>query len=510
MAEEKKFKEINLGNPPVSGFQTAIDGSTIGPQTLNRPGFKRDLKAAPKPTADNPLKPIKPVKEPEGQAPSAAAPQPADPVPPAVNPQEEAQNLAQEIQTDDSFVASSAPVRSEERNTIEEVQRLAPPQPGIDGATAASNEVNRLLDQQSSALEERRKREIEQIERQFAVQEQELKGAQKNEAGTFSSTLQRIGGFLGESASSTGAVLKLNKSHRDEVNALEGAKASAIQAANNAVSNEEFALARERIKEVKDLDETINQRRQEFFKNSLELTNESRREDEFFRDKFKDELETLGSVATSGEAIDMDPQRAAEIDSFYGVPGFTQQYLDVVRNQATADSQKSQFENKTKLLDLLQSIPAGQEVVFPDGTSYTGMGKAGDVATYMQTDDSGNGHLVTHNKVTGDTQTIPVGNIGKTKSSSGSGGSLDGQNKDLVFDNVVAKMSIALEQSKDESGLYDPDIYVEMRQELKDRYPQLLGNIDKLFLNRTNNLFDSESIERLRGQGVFTDDRSFF
>lgn len=158
------------------------------------------------------------------------------------------------------------------------------------------------------------------------------------------------------------------------------------------------------------------------------------------------------------------------------------------------------LNKKNNLLDFLSDIPNGQTVTFPDGTSYTGLGKSGDVSTSVQTDDAGISRMVAYDKRTGEATVTNIGQIGKTKS----GG---GDEVDIIEDNVVSKMSITLEASKDETGLYDPDIYKQLREELKKTQPQMLKSVDKRFLNPTNDLFSVDAIDRLRAEGIFADDR---
>ena len=414
----------------------------------------------------------------------------------ALSIQEQLAKLKAAGSTDTSFAGSSDAQQQIEGTVTDTVAKLTPPSDGVKGAISASEQYDAKLASQETELEQRREREVKRIEEQFAQAKEGLQDAQGRETGTFATTLQRIGGFLGPSASATGAMLSLAKSHRGEVTALEGKKAQAIQEANNAISDKQFELALMRVQEVKDLEQTINDRKQQFFDNSLKITQEERRQDEFAREKFKDDLDTLGTLATSDANLQLDPARAQEIDEFYGVPGFTQAYIDVVRGGAESDSEKAALENKTKMLDFLQSIPQGQEVSFPDGSTYTGMGSAGDIATYKEVDDEGNVYMISHNKLTGQSSVNSLGQFGATGSSG-----TDGVNS-TQFDNIVGGMSQKLEEFKNEDGTYDPDVYLEMRAELKKTHPNSLKNVDNIFLNPTDSFFSVNAVDRLRSSGV--------
>jgi len=424
--------------------------------------------------------------------------------------QKQAAQLAEQQKTNtQSFISSSEPVVQDEKNITNEVKTMTPlpPEDGVESAQKASDQYLALIDEQVKALEERRKSEIAGIETQFAGAKANLEGEQKRERGTTSVSIARMGGYLGPSASAQGVMLNLAKTHRDEVSTLEAKKAEAIQQANNAISDKQFALARLRVEEVKDIEKTIHQRKVDFFNQSLDAVQEARQQDEFYRKKITDDLAAFGEVALSDDSLELDPARAAEIDQYYGVPGFTKQYLETIRSAAKAKAEKDRVATQKDMLDLLEKIPAGQELTFPDGTTYTGLGSAGDIFTSLQTDDLGIGRLITYDKRSGQVHVTPVGQVGNTKSSSGGVG---GSEEDVIIDNINAKMSQALESTKAEDGYYDPDVYLELRQELKTKYPGILKNVDKIFLNPTNELFTPDAITRLRSKGVFADDRSTF
>ena len=402
-----------------------------------------------------------------------------------------------------AFVSSSEPIVQEEKATTKAVSDLTPA-PVVDGAAAAvsaSDEYLALLDKQEVALESRRKQEVESLTAQFGEAKTGLLQAQKGEKGATAVGLARMGGFLGPSASHTGVLLNLAANHRAEVTTLEGKKAEAIRMANNAIDDKQFAIAKLRVEEVKDIEKTIHDRKVEFFNQSLDATAEARKEDEFFRKKVEDDLKTFGELSLADEALELDPAKASAIDDYYGVPGFTQQYLDVIKSSATAKGEKEALETKKTMLDFLEKIPQGQEVAFPDGTTYTGLGKAGDVYTTLQTDDAGFGRMVSVDKRTGEVTVTPVGQVGKTKTTGAGGGE-----EDLLFDTIIGNTSIALEATKVE-GFYDPERYLDIRNELKGQYPEYLKELDKNFLNPANEFFTQEDIEELRKEGVTALDR---
>lgn len=402
--------------------------------------------------------------------------------------------------TANGFVSSSAPIIEDEKTTTQAVTDMTPTpvETGAETAITASDAFLAGLDNEVTRLEARRKEEVLGIEQSFTRAKAGLEQEQEREKGSTATTLARIGGFLGPSGSATGVLLNLAQSHRDEVSTLEGKKAEAIRQANNAIEDKQFAIARMRVQEVKDIEQTIHDRKVDFFNDSITAQKEARQQDEFLSDKFSNELDAFGKLAVNDPDIEMDPAKAQAIDDFYGVPGFTAQYLDIVHGQAQAEEEDKLLEQKTKLLNFLSEIPNGQTITFPDGTSYTGLGKAGDVFTTVQTDDSGFSRIVTHDKRTNQTTVSGIGQIGKTSAQAGS----------AETNEVMELISINLEANKNaETGLYEPESYLALRNELKLTNPGVLKLMDNTFLKPTNDLFSDDAITFLRSEGVFADDR---
>lgn len=406
-----------------------------------------------------------------------------------------------------AIVSSSDQVVTGEQNTKKTVtnlnKTLTPnvPGDGTSDAQGASDSYLTMLENQMNALETRRANDVGGINAQFNSAQTDLQGAQKSETGTESATLARIGGYLGPSASGTGAMLNLAATHKTEILKLQTARAAAIQAANNAIDDKEFAVAEKKAQEAKDLAATIYKRKQDFFDNTMKLQTQQETQ---IQNQLKD-MAVLDPKTIPQETKDA-------IDSHYGVPGFADQYFAATSAATTAKTNADQLKAKTDMLDLLQKIPAGQKLDFPDGTSYVGMGSAGDVATFMQTDNNGVGHLITYNKRTGATNAVSVGSVGKT-SSTGGGSGAGGVNgvAPTVVDNTTAVFQTNLEKNKDTNGKYDPDVYLGLRQELKNKTdygPKLLRYYDNLFLNKANGFFSTDSITRLREKGVFYDAQS--
>lgn len=305
-----------------------------------------------------------------------------------------------------SVVSSSAPVVAEEKKTLSDLNNLT-----SDNAakTQAHNDYLTQLDAEYAALETRRANEVAGINASFDAKKTQTENAQKAETGTFTSTLARIGGYLGDSASATGAMVNLNQAHKYQLNDLEAKRQSAIQDAKNAIDDKQFAIARLKTQEAKDYAKEIADNKQKFFENNLKILTEQRQQDEANRTIIKDKLSNLALL----DPTQVSDATKKEIDDFYGTPGFTDSYMKVTAASAKAKSQKDILSVQKDLLGLLQDIPAGQKVKFPDGTEYTGMGKTSDITTFQETDASGYVRLFTYNKGNGQVSVQNLGVVGK-------------------------------------------------------------------------------------------------
>jgi len=135
-----------------------------------------------------------------------------------------------------------------------------------------------IIEDRAAALEVQRQATIASINQGFDVARNDTQGAQKRETGTTSATLARLGGYLGASGSGMGVVLNLASTHRAEMTALESKRAAAINEANSAVDDKQFQLAQMKVAEVRDIDDEIDKRAQEFFDNSSKLFEKEQKE----------------------------------------------------------------------------------------------------------------------------------------------------------------------------------------------------------------------------------------
>lgn len=229
----------------------------------------------------------------------------------ALKIQEGLKSLKEQQTTDISgVVADSSKVINDENNIKNDIKNLSTSTEPQAAAKEASSNILKLLDEENKRLEQQRKTEVEDIERRAGEAKVATEKAQEREKGTFRVTLARIGGFLGPSASAVGALTNLATEHRSELAALEGKKNAAIQAANSAINDKQFDIARLKADEIKSFEQEIEDRRNTFFDQSLKVIKERRQQQENAQqamEKFRDDARTsLNNIITNFGGVDID------------------------------------------------------------------------------------------------------------------------------------------------------------------------------------------------------------
>lgn len=333
-------------------------------------------------------------------------------------------------------VSSSAPIVAQENQTKTDVNNLTLQNSNTEAdTTKAYQPVFDLIDQENKRLEAERESARQAIEADYKVQQQDLEQTQGKETANWNTTLARIGGYLGGTASHVGALQNLAQVHKADIARLEAKKVSAIQQAQQAISDKQFQLARDKAGTAKDLANEIQTRKDKFFEQTMSMMQEKRSQEEFGFQKKKYEQEQVTSmidqyakIAAAGGAVNLSPQKKQEIDNYFGAPGISDSYFDSLKSAYTAKTAEQKQDANLKLLNTLTQLPEGQKMTMPDGTSYTGVGSTGDITTMMEVDDKGIGHLITYNKGTGDVTTTALGVIGGAyHAPASSGGSSSGK-----------------------------------------------------------------------------------
>lgn len=166
------------------------------------------------------------------------------------------------------IISDSSMSAAADAKTISDVNSLSKEQAAL---TEQNTKNLAVLEQQRIDLEKRREADLATINTNFGQARDKLVTNQAGETGTYTATLARMGGYLGNTASSTGALITLNQKHQVQLSELEAKKQEAIQIANNAINDKQFALATSKIAEIKDYTTQMQKARQDFFNQNKKL-----------------------------------------------------------------------------------------------------------------------------------------------------------------------------------------------------------------------------------------------
>jgi hypothetical protein len=274
-----------------------------------------------------------------------------------------------------------------------------------DMSKSKPTSATEYLSQYATDLEQRRKETEQNINAEFDSTKQRTETAQGRETGQFGATLNRIGGYLGGSASSSGAMNALNSDQRFELQTLEAKRQSALTAARSAYDDKSFAVAKAKADEAKSYEQEIYKRQNDFLDNTMQLLTGA----QSFRSSQVGTADKMLENITSTDLI--SPTTRAEIDAVYG-NGFTDKYAAYKQVASQAESSKKATESYKAYVDLIQSIPTGQTVSMPDGAKVTGMGKSSDLDVFKTENANGQVTITTFNKMTNKLQNFGAGAIG--------------------------------------------------------------------------------------------------
>lgn len=371
------------------------------------------------------------------------------------------------------FISTSDSVQSKEDSTASTVNDL---NANNSATTAAHTTYLQTLAQEQANLIAQGNAEVTGINNDFNEQKAALDATQTGETAQEANIQQRSGGYLGQGASQTGALISLNQTHATEQATLESKRQSAIQAANDAIDSKNYVVAEAMAKEAKDYVAAMAKNQQDYLDNQIKIQTSQIAAVDAAQKQADNSLKAF-STLTPDEVSKIDPASLTKIDQAYGLQGFALNYIKATSAANAAKSQSDLVDAQQKMLTLLQDIPAGKTVTFPDptnptgpGTTYTGMGKTGDIATFSETDNNGRVTVIAYNKGSGTITRTPVGAVGKADASVQTGTRL-GYMGEFISDpknNVL----VSADPSNPNAPKYmTADNYVAMYQKYTKQYP---------------------------------------
>jgi len=168
-------------------------------------------------------------------------------------------------------VTGSSPIRAD-NSSLER---------GINNLRSSYNSEMALMQEQQQALADRRTQTVNDIKSEFDItsKAQQL-GQASDYAARSTNLITSGGGFLGATQSQEGVLQNLRATHEAEKTALFTKREAAINAANIAYEDKDFALAREMSKNATDLQKEIYKRQTDFADQELKIAASNRAQTE--------------------------------------------------------------------------------------------------------------------------------------------------------------------------------------------------------------------------------------
>lgn len=275
--------------------------------------------------------------------------------------------------TTNAGISSSAPIRVEENKLKTDIDNaynsIDPKNADVSGAlTDLGKQEQDFIKERMDAIERMGEANVKGINEAADSNIAGVQGEQVREKGTFNVGLARIGGYLGGSASSMGAINNLEKQHRVEIATLESKRQAAIQAAKNATAEQAYALAKDYMKSVRDTESEIQKRKDTFFNQTLQYTQNQRQNQEFVAKQANDELDmlvTAGKEPTTDDVMTLAGRLNTSPDTIMSV-------IKAKQESQALKLQGEKTDQEIKILSVLDGLPKGTFVTI-GGKVYEGM-----------------------------------------------------------------------------------------------------------------------------------------
>jgi len=242
---------------------------------------------------------------------------------------------------------------------------------GIKDLRSSYNSERALMQEQQQALADRRTQTIGDLKSEYDISSQQQQLGQASDYAARSTNLITSGGgFLGATQSQEGVLQNLKGTFDAERTALFAKREAAINAANIAYEDKDFALAREMSKNATDLQKEIYKRQTDFSDQQLKIAAGNRAQTEFdigLTDKKVAEY----SLMDDASFATVDPDTISAIDTKY-YPGYTARARELAQQARDVKTKADASKFDLDILDARSKITYGQSFSIA-GQTYTGI-----------------------------------------------------------------------------------------------------------------------------------------
>ena len=239
---------------------------------------------------------------------------------------------------------------------------------GLQSAYSQSNAIYLAEQQRIGAL---RGEAIDTINKTYEGDKIAQENSQtKDFASRATSLITSGGGYLGATQSQQGVLQNLQATFQAEKMALMTKRDAAINAANQAYAEKDFAIAKEMANNAKDLQKEIYQREKDFSDQAIKIASENRNQTEFelgLTDKKVAEY----SLMDDATFAKVGASTIAQVDANY-YPGYTARARQLAQQARDVKTKADATKLDLDILDARAKVPFGKTFTI-NGQTYTGM-----------------------------------------------------------------------------------------------------------------------------------------
>jgi len=249
----------------------------------------------------------------------------------------------------------------------------------LKGLTGAYRESNNILSAERARIAEERSATLGDIKIQSDIDLASQKVGQERDYGARATSLITSGGgFLGATQSQEGVLQNLKGTFDAEKTALTSKRDAAINAANAAYGDRDFALAKELANNAKSLQNDIYKRQTDSADQQLKIAAGNRAQMQYERGYTDDKIKAYGAMSDADFAK-ITPEQLADTDKFL-YSGATRDLRTAAISSAKNASYKSNLELRNILQTVINKTPYGQKIPLTDGSFAVGLKRAGGVS----------------------------------------------------------------------------------------------------------------------------------
>lgn len=250
----------------------------------------------------------------------------------------------------------------------------------LKGLTGAYRESNNILSAERARIAEERSATLGDIKIQSDIDLASQKVGQERDYGARATSLITSGGgFLGATQSQEGVLQNLKGTFDAEKTALTSKRDAAINAANAAYGDRDFALAKELANNAKSLQNDIYKRQTDSADQELRIAADNRAQMQYERGYTDDKIKAYGAMSDADFAK-ITPEQLADTDKFL-YSGATRDLRTAAISSAKNASYKSNLELRNILQTVINKTPYGQKIPLTDGSFAVGLKRAGGVSS---------------------------------------------------------------------------------------------------------------------------------